>query len=150
MALLTLHSFWGLSLRCLHCVKGRPAWERVFDDKAVELGFHRGSNDRLLGQAIHGLIPRLLPDHSILDRPRQELTNFFAFQRHQLVIGVVSIELRREIQGMNARVVSFDDDVVPLAEENVVFSSRFCDLSWPWQFAAFQAMGRLSSTLLRQ
>ena len=42
-----------------------------------------------------------------------------------LVIGVVPVELRAKIQGMNARIVSFQHEKVPLAQENVVIRYYF-------------------------
>jgi hypothetical protein len=49
-------------------------------------------------------------------RRGQELTDLFGFQRHQVVIGVVSVQLRAKIKGMNARVVPFQHEVMPFAE----------------------------------
>jgi hypothetical protein len=108
------------SFRRLCCVSCGNAFERTFDNKAVELGFQRGRYDGLLRQTVHRLIPRPLRDYSILERPRKKLTDFFAFERYQLVVGVVPVELRAKIQGMNSRIVSFQHEIVPLAQENVV------------------------------
>jgi hypothetical protein len=65
-----LQGWDDLSLRCLCCVRpGSRARHWSFDNKAVELVLQGGRNDGLRGQTIHRLIPRMLSDHSILDRP---------------------------------------------------------------------------------
>ena len=78
-----LQGWDDLSLRCLCCVRpGSRARHWSFDNKAVELVLQGGRNNGLRAQTVHRLIPRLLSSYSILDRPDQELTDFFAFQRH--------------------------------------------------------------------
>jgi len=66
-------------------------------------------------------IPRLFFDYAILDRLGQEFTDFLALQRHELVVGIVPIELRAEIQGVNSWIVAFQDEVVLPAQENILF-----------------------------
>src|SRR5437588_4544886 len=66
-------------------------------------------------------VPRLFFDDAILDRLGQELTDFLTLQRRQLVVGVVPVELRAEIQGVNSWIVTFQNEVVLLAQKNIVF-----------------------------
>ena len=60
-------------------------------------------------------------DYAILDRLGQELTDFLALQRHELMVGIVPVELRAEIQGVNSWIVTFQNEVVLLAQKNIVF-----------------------------
>ena len=93
----------------------------TFNHHGIEVRVEARRNDRLGGQMLGRFVPRLFFDDAILDRLGQEFTDFLALQGGQLVVGIVPVELRAEIQGMNSWIVTFQNEVVLLAQKNIVF-----------------------------
>jgi hypothetical protein len=102
-------------------VSGRFPFAWRVDDNSVELLLHATVNDRLVRQFLQGLVLRLLFGHTALYRLHDQLADLLALQRHQLVVGVELIELRAEIEGMDAPVVAVHDQVALRTQEQVVF-----------------------------
>jgi len=94
---------------------------RAINHDRVEIHLHAGRYDRLFRQVVRGLVPRPLFHHALLERLRQQPSDFLAFEGDELAVSVGPVELGTEIKGMNSRVVFFKDEIVPLAQENIVF-----------------------------
>ena len=95
------------------------------DNNSVELRLHGGGDDRLPRQFLRRFIPRLFFYNAALNCLRQQLSDFIAFQGNELIIGVELIELGTKIQGMNAWIISFQDQEVFRSQEKVIFLYDF-------------------------
>src|SRR6267142_923222 len=67
------------------------------------------------------LVPRPARCHAAFERLRDQASDLLALQRHELLVRIVAIELRAEVDRMDSRVVAVDDQEMLGAKKNVVF-----------------------------
>src|SRR5437870_5893092 len=91
-----------------------------FDDDSIEFRLQRNGDDRLIRQFLRWLIPWSPLGHATLEGVRNQSSDFFALQRHELLVGVIPVELRTEIYGMDSRIISFHDEEVLRSQKDVV------------------------------
>ena len=86
-----------------HKSRSHLAVHAVLDDQRIEMSFAAGgADDRLPRQCPARLVPRLSLHHPIANGLRQQLSDFLAIEGNRLVIAVQLIQLRTEIEGMDA------------------------------------------------
>src|SRR5262245_7398095 len=83
---------------------------------------HSSADDRLIRHFLRWTVPRPPFGHSGFERLCNHSSDLLALQRHEFLIGIISVELRAEIQSMDSGIISVDDDKVLRPQKNVEFS----------------------------
>src|SRR5258708_16676005 len=104
----------------IRAVHGRGPRGGHIDDDSIEVVLQRNGDYRLFGQFLRWFIPWSSLGHATLEGVRNQSSDFFALQRHELLISVVPVELGTEIHGMDSRIISFHDEEVLRSQKNVV------------------------------
>ena len=84
----------------------------LLDHEAVEVHVPVGSDHGLVGELLRRLIPRLLFRHPVLNGSRDQSADFLALKANELVFIIGPVELRTEIESVDSRVISVENQIM--------------------------------------
>src|SRR5262245_38240679 len=85
---------------------------RKFHDDRIEFALQFGADRGLVGHLLRWFVPWPPRCHAAFERMRDQLPHLLALQRHELLVRIVAIELRAEVDRVDARVVAINDQEV--------------------------------------